>query len=259
MSAMAQTPKLELRIDPDGWGTANVRDVEAVFRSAAGQLLPHFPGVELPPIRVSARGGPIVLHRRGEDGSVIMRLNTGDTYWSQYAFQFAHELCHVLCRYDPDPTGNKWFEESICELASLYTLRAMGKTWQTDPPYRNWKGYAGSLTEYARKRIDAAALPDGQTLAQWYGENAEALGKNATDREKNTVVAAALLPLFERNPEHWAAVASLNAGRPARAQAFVEYLNDWQVHAPTEHRPFIRLLSERFGVALAGQAAQHAE
>lgn len=246
----AQTTKLDLRIDGEGWGKGNVRDVEAVLRSAAGQLLPLFPGVELPPIRVSAKGGPIVLHRRGEDGSIIMRLNTGDTYWSQYAFQFAHELCHVLCRYDLDPTGNKWFEESICELASLYTLRSMGKAWQTDPPYPNWKGYAGSLIDYARNRIDAAALPEGQTLTRWYRENAEALGKNPTDRERNTVVAAALLPLFEQHPDRWAAVAFLNTGRPARPQAFAEFLDDWQSNAPTEHRPFIRLLAERFGITL---------
>jgi hypothetical protein len=246
----AQPPRLELRIDREGWGSAVLGDVEAVLGSAADQLLPHFPGIELPPVRVSPRGGPIVLHRRGEDGSIIMRLNTGDTFWSQYAFQFAHELCHILCRYDTDPTGNKWFEETICELASLYTLRSMGQAWQTRPPYPNWKGYARHLTAYAQKRIDDSPLPDGLTLAQWYRRNAEALGANATDRGKNTIIAAALLPLFEREPRHWAAVWHLNDATPTSPQSFEAYLADWHAHVPAEHRAFVRAIAGEFGIRL---------
>ena len=249
--AGAQTPKLDLRIDREGWGSASTRDVDVVFRSAAAQLLPRFPGIELPPVRVSAKGGPIVLHRRAEDGAVIMRLNTGDTYWSQYAFQFSHELCHVLVRYDEDPTGNRWFEESICELASLYTLRAMGKEWQTNPPCRNWKEYAGRLTEYAQKRIDEAALPAGKPLAQWYRENAAELRKNATDRPRNTVIAAALLPVFENQPRHWTAVRHLNDARPSQPQTFEAYLRDWSGHVPAEHRPFVQAVARQFGITLA--------
>jgi hypothetical protein len=246
----AIAPKLDLRIDRDGWGKADLRNVEAVLRSAADELLPRFPGIQLEPIRVSPRGGPIVLHRRLPDGAIAMRLNTADTYWAQYAFQFSHELCHILCRYNETPHANKWFEESICELASLFVLRRMAQTWETRPPYPNWKSFAPRLTAYAQDLIDKASLPEGQTLAQWYRRNADALRANSTDRPRNTIVAAALLPLFEAEPQHWAAIWRLNDAAYTPTQPLAGYLQAWHDRVADEHRPFIRRLASEFAVTL---------
>lgn len=40
----------------------------------------------------------------------------------------------------------------MCELASLYTLQAMGKAQQTNPPCHNCKGHAG-LTDHAARAV----------------------------------------------------------------------------------------------------------
>jgi hypothetical protein len=242
------TPALDLRLAKEGWGGAELADARKVFSSAAGQLLPHFPGVKVEPIRVEPRGGPIVLFDRTKEGLIVMRLDTGGNLWAQYAFQFAHELCHVLCRYEELDTGQKWFEESLCELASLYTLRAMAGEWEKAPPYPNWKSYARHLREYAQKRIDGHPVPAGKTLAAWREENAEALSKNATDRERNTVAAAALLPLFEKEPAHWAAVHYLNQNKPKGRQMFAERLRNWHDETPREHRGFVTEVARAFGV-----------
>ena len=66
---------------------------------------------------------PIVLFKRGPRGGSSL-LNTSDRYWCQYAFQFAHEIGHILCRYKDGDSTNKWFEETLCETASLYALEA---------------------------------------------------------------------------------------------------------------------------------------
>jgi hypothetical protein len=243
-------PKLQLQLVKEGWGDAPWPNAEAVFRSAADQLLPHFPGVTIEPITVQPQGGPITLFQRSKDGRIVVKLSTRGTLWAQYAFQFAHELGHVLCGYEELQTGHLWLEESLCELSSLYTLRSMAEAWKTKPPYSNWKDYAKHLHAYAQKRIDEHPLPAGKTLAEWYRDNAEALTANATDRERNTVVAAALLPLFEKEPAHWAAVHYLNVKKPKARQTLPERLQNWHDQTPAEHRGFVRAIAKEFGVEL---------
>lgn len=242
-------PELKLRLVKEGWGDASLADAEKVLRSAAKQVLANFPGAKLEPIIVQPRGGPITLFRR-VNGSIIVKLDTGGMLWAQYSFQFGHEMCHIMCRYDENNTGNLWFEESLCELSSLYTLRRMGEEWKIHPPYPNWKSYAPHLTEYAQERIDAHPLPKDTTLAKWYRDNADALRKNATDRERNSVVATALLPMFEKEPEHWGAVYYLNQGKPKTQQSFEQRLQNWHDQTPEEHRAFIRAIAKQFEIEL---------
>jgi hypothetical protein len=233
---------------------ASAADVEKVLHSAAGELWKHFPAHKLHPIHVQPRGGPIVLFQRGGKGEYIVRLDTGGTYWSQYSFQFAHEFTHILCGYREGDTSNLWFEESLCELGSLYVLRQMAQTWKTKPPYDHWKSYAPRLAEYAADRIKAAPLPEKTTLAQWYAEHAAALKKDATQRERNSVVAGALLDLFEKSPQSWEAVAYVNAKKGKAERSFEQYLADWHTAAPQGHRAFIRDVALRFGIKLVEPA-----
>jgi len=239
---------IEITLADEGeWEGAVPEDVRRVLGSAAAALLAEVPDAAMPPLEVRARGGPIVLHQRGPAGLVRIRLNTGGNLWSQYAYQFAHEVCHVLCRYDRDPTGNQWFEESLCEMASLFVLRRMATTWKTDPPYPNWRSYAVHLGAYADERIAAARLPEGTSLAEWYRVNRDALATVATDRERNTVVAAALLPLFEDQPHHWAAVPRINDAMPTAPQPFARYLADWRRSLPAERRATVDAIAAAFG------------
>jgi hypothetical protein len=246
----AKNPLPDIQVVRDGWGQAAPATVKRVFESTAREIWKHCPNRKLSPIIVSAKGGPIVLYDRGPNGEFVVRLNTGDLYWSQYAYQFAHEFCHILCNYDQDKTGNKWFEESICEMASLFALRRMGESWKTLPPFGHWKGYAKHLTAYAEDRMKKSRLPKDKTLVDWYERHAERLHGTAVDRELNNVVATALLPLFEADPQHWAAVAYLNHGKPEKPQTFAEFLTDWHKHCPKRHRDFVTRVAKEFGVEL---------
>ena len=150
-----------------------------MLHSTGDELWKYFPDRKLPKIIVHPKGGPIVLFRKGEKGEITMKLNTGKTFWCQYAYQFAHEFCHVLCDYDSDKHGNKWFEESICELASIFVLQKMSETWKTAPPYPNWKNYSNSLLDYSKTRKQGFQLKKGETLASWYKEQADRLHNTA--------------------------------------------------------------------------------
>lgn len=242
--------KLDIRPDPKAeWG-ASLADVQKVLDSAGHELYRHFPGRPVKPILVEPKGGPITLYKRGPQGEYRVKLNTGNTYWAQYAYQFSHELGHILCEYEEENHRNKWFEESICELASLFSLRAMAGSWRTAPPYPNWKSYSAALTNYADERLKKATLPQGQTLGVWYAANAEALYANATDREKNSLVAAALLDLFEKEPEQWPAVGYLNVIKATPKTTFTEHLAAWRKNCPEKHRAFVDKIIGRFSLPL---------
>ncbi len=248
---------LDIRPNTKADWQASPNDVKAVLNSAARQLWKQFPDRELTPILVEPKGGPIVLFQRGENGEYRVRLATGQTYWSQYAFQFAHEMCHILCNYDGDVHRNKWFEESLCETASLYSLRAMADEWKTNPPYPNWKGYSSSLKQYADDRIAASPLPEGKSLADWFADHEATLYQNATNREMNNIVAVQLLPLLEENPANWEAVTWLNEAKSTQSQTFGEYLSDWHKHAPREasgvYSPHWRAVRYRGGLRPGGR------
>lgn len=233
----------------DGW-KADTSTVKKVLESTAQELWKNFPNKKLPPIVVYPDKGPITLYSRGPNNEIFVRLDTGGTYWSQYAFQFSHEFCHILCEYDADPHGNNWFEESVCEMAALYSLRRMGETWKTAPPFDHWKSYAPSLTQYADNRIRNTKFAENETLGQWYKKNADVLAKDAFRRELNLKVAAHFLPLVEEKPEYWQAVQFINRAKPRARQSFSEYLSDWHFNCPLEYKPFVKRVAAEFEIKL---------
>jgi len=246
----AEHPDVDLLVVRDGWGDIQRATVQKVLESTASELWRYFPDRKLPPIIVKPKGGPIVLFKRGPEDEYFLHLDTGETYWSQYAYQFGHEFCHILCNYDADDTGNDWFEESICEMASLFVLRRMGETWKTNPPFDHWKNFAPKLTNYADRIIKQNSIDDSTTLAQWYGDHRGDLHGSSTKRELNNIVAVALLPLFEKSPEHWISVMWLNNGQPKEPQRLKAYLADWRQNCPEKNRPFVDEVAALFGITL---------
>lgn len=245
---------LQIRLaDEAGWGDATPADVRAVLGAVADSIVPHVP--DAPPIvlEVHARGGPISLFKRAPDGAIRVHLNTGGRLWSQYGYQFAHELCHVLCRFDQDDTGNRWFEEAMCEMASMFALRRMAETWRDRPPYPNWRDYASSHAAYAARLIDEAQLPKGMSLAEWFSRHRNELVIQPTDRKNASVVAASLLPIFEDQPSRLGAIHWLNASSPPRPLTFEEHLAEWRSRVPLQRAETIDRIATTFGVSIRGR------
>ena len=107
-------------------------------------------------------------------GQTVYRilLNTGDTYWAQYTYQFGHEFCHLVAGYEQRfETPNQWVEETLCELASLFTLRSMAVTWKTHPPYPNWRDFAPALSHYASGEMAKVQMPAADVWPVWLWEH----------------------------------------------------------------------------------------
>lgn len=240
---------MQIQVVPGNWGSADPQDIQVVLESAASEFRPFVapPAQSASPrvlkLRVVPRGNsPRVLYERGPEGEYVIQLTARDERWFQYAYQFSHELCHILSNFDHKawqggavPSGNQWFEESLCETASLFTLKRMAASWAERPPGRKWIGYGKVFGSYAEQLLAEShrRLPANQTLGQWYAENQPALQDNPYLREKNELVAAMLLPLFEQDPAMWQAIGYLNTNPGSAAKSFSEYLADWHGACPS--------------------------
>lgn len=242
------------RVDADGFADSE-RDIRAVCDSAGLELWRHFPDHRIEPlVVVRGRGGPITLFDRNPRREIVIRLDTGDRLWCQYAYQFAHEFCHVLCGFKPGDSSNQWFEETLCELASLYAIRGMARSWRTNPPYPHWRDYGDDLRDYADHAMSRRPHVGEITrigLAAFYSRHEAALRSLPVDRDLTGSIAVVLLGSFEKQPEHWGSVRWLNARKTETVREFDSYLGDWQETVPDAHRPFVTEIAGLFGRTIA--------
>jgi hypothetical protein len=256
----ATTPP-DIRVQANEFGKASAADLTMVLRSAASQLFRYCPHTQLDGIDVYYRPDhpEIDLHRT-RDKRIAMGLSARDTHWAQYSFQFAHEFCHALANFSDHSSSalanasnrNLWLEESLCETASLFVLRAMSRSWSTNPPYPAWQAYAPWLSDYVDRRM---ALPEnrlriGMSFSAWFHEHQTALQKDAGQRTWNTIVATQLLPIFEADPAGWEAVTFLHRRPSGPTGSLSQHFVEWQTSCPNRLHSFVAKLAAVFGLAL---------
>lgn len=257
---------LSIRIDGGDWGGVRREEIETLLYAVADELLTQVPRKLSVPIVVSpTRRNPVVLYERGPGGEYRVQLHATGPRWHLYAYEFAHELCHILSNYDENAGAdvtryNQWFEEALCETASLYVLRSLAVRWEHEAPSAEWAVRATGFRLFAERLVSEGhrRLPSDQRLAHWLLDHEERLRKDPYLREKNELVANVLLPLFERYPGGWQAVGYLNRGGLEATASFDEYLAAWYAAAPMEHRRFIADVLGLLGVPvrLGGQLAR---
>jgi hypothetical protein len=248
---------LDIAIRPRGFGKASSADIHAVIQSAARELWRHCRHTQLAAIDVYHRADhPQTDFKTVLGGRITIGLSAQDTHWAQYSFQFAHEFCHALANYSNGARplvrypghANLWLEESLCETASLFTLRAMGSSWQNDPPHPAWREYAVWLNSYAEKRLALAKhhLRPGTQFSIWFRENQSVLRHNPTERSRNTIIATQLLPIFEAEPRGWEALAFLNCASIDPKSSLAQHLAKWHSRCPQELRSFVTKVAAVF-------------
>ena len=227
---------LQVHVEPGDWSGAVLADIQRLLADAGSHInrelrVPVFSivSVRLAPITDFVPRHLIQCYRPGF--SKVQITATG-TYWCQYVYQFMHEYCHVMI--EPRfPRGgcNQWFEEAICEMSALFTLRRMSERWPTSPPYAHWSPYADSLAEYAHEKLEyiERTLPSSSEISEWFSGQEEALREHPYLRESNAVIARQLLPIFEAHPVAWNTVPQLPAGQhPSKDSPTYDYLRSWR-------------------------------
>ncbi len=122
-------------------------------------------------------------------------VDIGGRDWCKLAYQFGHELGHVLANSwrmgdDPRPPC-QWLEEAIVEAFSIRGLAELAASWNQDPPFPRNAGFAGAIRQRYRERVIAGyrragdPLP-GASLAGWFrGSRDEARQGNRAQRGRS--------------------------------------------------------------------------
>ena len=247
-------PELKpIKIDQPEWGKGiGAENAQAVCVAVAKAFARHGRVAAREPILVRQNKDPwpIALTDPAPGGKRVILLATSGTYWSQLAYQFAHEYCHVFSKHwkVSNQHPNMWFAEALCELASLWCLRQTGEDWLAgDAPYPNWQSYGQSLKDYVDNHIkDTPTFESAEAFAAWLTSNLDALSKDRTRRDLNTVVALRLLPLFQKDPRLWQAVPYLNSDIQS-GDGFRDHLQRWHAATPPGLRPAVAQIAAALG------------
>lgn len=237
---------VEVRVADADWGNADPARIMVVLEDTARALRSLFPAEGALRILVSPTSrAPMVLFERTARGEHHVLLRARGTNWAHYAYEFAHELGHILTHYDrqasqPYAARHQWFEEAVCEMLSVYALRRLAARAPDDfgAPYA---GFADLVLGEPHRR---AAL--GLDLAAWLRANEPALRADPYQRERNEAVTMRLLEIFGTG-SRLRALAYLNVPAAPATASFREYLEDWHARTPVAYQPAVREVLAAFG------------
>ena len=135
-------------------------------------------------------------------GQHIIFLATKDNLWCQWVYQFSHEYCHHLI--DGSLSGEwsdlLWFEETLCELSSLYNLNKMISYCANNGLQRYVPSVKSYLENLLTKNNDKYKLSAG---GGWYKQYEASLKKEEYKRDLYNAIAVLMYPLFIDTPNLW--------------------------------------------------------
>jgi hypothetical protein len=205
-------------------------------------------------------GSPAVwLHDDGTTTAWVI-VDIGERAWCQLAYQFGHELGHVLAnswRWRDQPGGTmQWLEEALVESFSIRGLGRLGPMWKQTPPFPNDNAYGDAvlsyrqdvITQYTQLQAAQGGLSD---MAAWYARHKAGIEAGDGLNQFAKAAAPVIVAEYERTPHCVEALGALNRW-PGRARLPLgDYLNRWIAScAELQCSPALPLyLKSRLGVA----------
>lgn len=215
-------------INNGNWGATSLRAIGAILESTASILCDAFGRAPDAPVQVSPwdQAPQVAWDLR----PYRIWISARDTYWCQYAYQFSHELCHILVNFDRlRHHRHKWFQESICELASLFTLHRLSQEFQHRPPAEvlGAREFAPHFATYATELERRASPVSCADLPMWLYDSLPDLEKRSINRNLNRVVAVALLDDFLADDSLWRDCGFLNLWDVKIDLTFADHIDSW--------------------------------
>ncbi len=184
---------------------------------------------------------------------IIITSPPGD--WNRVAYQFSHELCHAVIPSDV-PDKFRWFEESICEMASYYVLPEVGKYWRSSGNFfkyyesktKNKQFYFYTFSQYVKKdKQKAIPFPVDKLFSNEYRHLLESMTINPEQRGYNAQVAQTLLSVFNQHPDTWHFIQFLP--KMDSSLSFREAIKGLFSLTPEDSHPGLNLILETFGLS----------
>lgn len=182
-------------------------------------------------------GNPAIwLHPDGSTMAWII-VDIGERDWSKLAYQFGHELGHVMANsWKPDAkpaSPSQWLEEAMVEAFSIHGLGRLAGNWKQNPPFPNDGAFGDAIAGYRRNIIQGYSV-----LAREQGSSAD-FGLWFKDHRVEIESVAALSPFakaasltvlseYERVPSSLEALGALNRWPGRSGVPIDEYFRLWE-------------------------------
>ena len=244
-----------IRVSACDWGTIEPETIQALLTDSSLQLDRYlrFPFQGDITIVTSSSYGldhPKTLVRNLPDDAIPVLLSARDNYWCKFIYQFAHEYCHILSKYESlIDNPNNWFHESLCELASMFVLKGMAVQWVKEPTIPGGESYAAAISTYVRDWMsrEGTHFSAGEVLSEWVVNREPEFRREPVTLEKQrlnqSLIAYELLPIFEAQPSGWNAITAL----PTSECKLKEYLEEWHSNVDGYDQAFVASISDAFG------------
>jgi hypothetical protein len=224
------------------WGRSSPRDVAAVVSrmrevclGGARLLSDQQPsGLRIENHR---SGNPAIwLHDDGSTTASII-VDVGPRDWSKLAYQFGHELGHVLANsWDANSQPRnpcQWLEEALVEAFSLRGLGKLADSWEQRPIFPNNAPFANALRQYRRnaiKRYEKIASDQMQDFQvdTWFRQQRSSLEDNGGLSGSAEAAVITMLRELETDMRSIEDMGALNRW-PARSSVPIEqYVRLWK-------------------------------
>ena len=125
----------------------------------------------------------------------------------------------------------------------------MAQQWLNDSSVHYQTTYAKHFEGYAEGRLrrQEVEIPPGMELPGWLRSHEEELRTSDVtvdeQRVNQSLIAYALLPIFEADPTGWNAIARF----PVSVGRLADYLKDWHSSVDSEDKDFVATVSNTLG------------
>ena len=157
-------------------------------------------------------------------------------HWSQLAYQFGHELGHVLCNSWnaaawPRPPC-QWLEESLVEAFSIRGLGLLADDWERNPPFPHDNAFSASIRKYRSDLVERYRAAGGEaanaSLAEWFSSNRAVLEGPGGLRELLGPAIVILVAEYDEDSRCVEDLGALNRWPERTAIPLADYLGKWE-------------------------------
>lgn len=182
-------------------------------------------------------GWPAIFLHRDDNSTAWIIVDVGQQAWSQLAYQFGHELGHVLAnswQADAKPaTPCQWLEEAIVEAFSLRGLSRLAQSWTVDPPFAGDNAYGQAILDYREdiiKRYGKLAAEQGAIadFGMWFRDHKTDIEGTGGLHVFAQAASLIILAEYEQAPTCVEAVGALNRWPGRSSIPIDQYLHAWE-------------------------------
>jgi len=181
-------------------------------------------------------GQPAIWLHPGDSDLAWIIVDIGERDWSKLAYQFGHELGHVVAnswQADAKPAPPcQWLEEAMVEAFSLRGLGLLAKSWKADPPFAGDNAFGDAIADYRENIIKRySTLADSQGLTRdasaWFVNHRSEIeipGLNPFAQAMSLTILAE----YDQAPESVEALGALNRWPGRSAVPASQYFERWK-------------------------------